>query len=191
MRGTLPGQRAWQLKITLQESDPPIWRRLLVPGEVSLGELHWVIQTAMGWKNSHLHQFLVGDTAYGEPSPEAEWEIHDELAIRLSRVAPKKGSRFIYEYDFGDDWVHEIEVEVISQPEKPITHAICLDGNRACPPEDSGGMGGYEEMLRVLSNPRDEEYEDTRRWAGKGFNPDRFDPKRVNAKLKRRPRLVG
>ena len=154
----------YRLKITLAGSRPPIWRRVEVDGNISLGELHQVIQIAMGWTDSHLHQFIVNDTYYSTPYPGMEdWgmmeDIRDANEISLQQVAVEVGAQFIYEYDFGDSWEHIIRVEQIKEPEAEVFYPICLTGKRACPPEDVGGVWGYEECLSALQNKNHPEHE--------------------------------
>ena len=170
----------WQLKVTLRNSRPPIWRRLLVPGSTTLQWLHWTLQDAMGWMNSHLHHFIVGESFYGEPDPEHAVDMLDEREWKLSQVAPKAGALFVYEYDFGDSWIHDIFVEQILPAEKETRYPLCLDGKRACPPEDCGGVGGYENLLEILRNPEHEEYESMREWLGRPVDPEAIDLKAIN-----------
>jgi hypothetical protein len=182
-----PGTNAiYQLKITLEDSKPPIWRRIQTPGSTTLAELHHIIQVAMGWKESHLHQFLAGNTVYGRAAPdmdEAGFEAQDERRARLDKIAPKEGSKFTYEYDFGDGWIHAILVEKILEPEPGARYPRCVAGRRACPPEDSGGVWGYEQLMETLKNPSDPEYEEAREWIGDDFNPEAFSLDQINAEL--------
>jgi hypothetical protein len=180
--------RVYQLKITLIESDPPIWRRLQVPGKTTLRRLDRIIQTAMGWTNSHLHTFTVGGVLYSDPSPEWEIDVRDEGRARLSQIAREEGEAFVYEYDLGDSWQHQVLVENVwigSGDEVPL----CLAGERACPPEDCGGVQGYYGTLECLRDPRHDEYEDTKTWienmTGGPFDPDAFDIERINAALRK------
>jgi Plasmid pRiA4b ORF-3-like protein len=178
----------WQLKVTLRESNPPIWRRVLVPGSTTLRRLHLILQDVMGWTNSHLHLFEVGAVRYGDPDPEWEMEVRDESKTQLSQIAPAPKSELVYEYDMGDSWTHDIVVEEILVPDAAMLYPICLDGQRACPPEDCGGIGGYENLLVVLGNPEHEEYESTITWLGGRFDPEGFDVNAVNRSLSsRRP----
>ena len=168
------------LKITLRYSDPPIWRRLVVPATIRLYKLHKGIQVAMGWWDSHLHQFVINGREYGDPSI-AEWgEVLNERRYKLKNVAPRKGSKFMYEYDFGDGWQHDIVVEKILPNESGSKYLICLDGRRACPPEDVGGIPGYEEFLQAINDPEHEEHESYLEWIGGEFDAERFDIDRVN-----------
>jgi hypothetical protein len=140
------------VRITLLDYQPEIWRRVLVPGSVRLDKLHMIFQEAMGWTNSHLHQFRIGDALYGmhfEDWPEEE--LH-EAEFKLADVT-HGGERFRYDYDFGDSWEHEVLVERADTIRPALKFAVCLDGANACPPEDCGGTGGYADLLEALANP--------------------------------------
>ena len=154
----LPGQRVLQLRITLEEIRPVIWRRVLVPGRVRLNRLHDMFQAAMGWTDSHLHQFRVDGALYGMQLDEYPEEELDETAFTVIGAVGKV-RRFFYDYDFGDDWNHEVVVEEVTSWPSGLKHAVCLDGQRACPPEDVGGTPGYAEFLEVLADPDHEEHE--------------------------------
>lgn len=184
-----PVEKIWQLKVTLQESEPPIWRRVLVPGSVNLGRLHSILQEAMGWMNSHLHLFEVGEKRYGTSDPEWEMDVQNESKMRLSDAAPEPGAAFTYEYDLGDSWIHEILVEKIGPPEPTMLYPVCVDGKRACPPEDSGGVAGYANLLDILKDPEHEEHESTLQWLGGHFDSEGFDVNAVNRALS--PRRSG
>ncbi len=123
---------------------------------MSLSRLHAVLQIVMGWTNSHLHQFKAGGRYYGEPDPEfAEMlEVVDERQVRLNQIAPDVKARFVYEYDFGDSWEHELVVEKILSAEKGAQYPRCMDGKRACPPDDVGGVWGYQDFLEAMRDPR-------------------------------------
>jgi hypothetical protein len=174
----------YQLKVTLQWSDPPIWRRLLVRGDDPLSMLHDHLQTAFDWEDGHLHEFKIGNAAYSIPPPKEFRDEFDSPAKNSKRVklaeAAGKGARFTYLYDFGDSWLHEIEVEKILPAEPGRKYPICIDGARAAPPEDCGGIGGYEMQLEILADPSRPEYEDTLDWMGEDFDPERFDPDDFN-----------
>jgi hypothetical protein len=175
----------YQLKIELIEIEPPIRRRIQVPSAIKLCCLHSAIQVAMGWTDSHLHQFEKGDKNYGVP----EWDEFDELDLidesktQLSAVLKSEGESMIYQYDFGDNWQHDIVLEKII----PVTDAgrkapICLGGERRGPPEEVGGAYGYEEFLEAVCDPAHENYDQFIRWAG-GHFLDEFDLKAVSETL--------
>jgi len=178
----------YQLKITLP--DLPVWRRLRVRGDVNLGLLHAVIQVAMGWTNSHLHQFSIGKKRYSDPRTNddmgfGEPDLDEEKAV-LMEVVPRAKTKFIYEYDFGDSWEHYITVEKIHEPDTAHTGiAECLDGACACPPEDCGGIGGYADLLEIIKDPNHEEHESMMEWLGGEFDPNAFDIEKVNKYLKK------
>lgn len=173
----------YQIKVTLENSRPPIWRRLLVPGDVTLAQLHDIIQVAMGWEDYHLHQFIVGNVFYGEPHPDYGFEMRDERRVTLREVAPQGGSKFHYEYDFGDGWLHQILVEKILPPEPERFYPVCIKGKRACPPEDVGGIWGYYDFLEAIGNPDHPEHEDYLEWVGGAFDPEALDLEEVNERL--------
>jgi hypothetical protein len=175
-----------QLKITLQETAPPIWRRIQVPEDLNLLQLHLLVQLAMGWTNSHLHEFTIQGQRYGTRF-EDSWEpenIDLEEEYTLGEVLPSRGEIFQYLYDFGDGWDHKIEVEEILPRAAALTYPRCLAGARACPPEDVGGTFRYEDFLEVLQDPDDPEYEAYKTWVGGSFDPEDFDLQAVNQTLK-------
>lgn len=175
----------YSLKVSLRDSKPPIWRRLLVPGSITLYQLHHIIQIAMGWTDSHLHQFIIGDEYFSIPSPE-DWEpVKDERRYHLNRIAPSENYKFIYEYDFGDGWEHEILVEKIQPAEAGVKYPLCIKGKRACPPEDVGGVWGYMEFVEAMRDPNHEEHDSYVEWWGDDFNPEEFDIEVVNRALQR------
>lgn len=174
----------YQLKITLKDSKPPIWRRVLVASDMPLSKLHRIIQAAMGWWDSHLHQFIVGDIYYGVPDPDYWHEVKDERRAKLNQVAPAEKSRLIYEYDFGDDWLHVVQVEKVLPPDPAQKLPICIKGKRACPPEDVGGVWGYDTFLEALNDPAHPEHEMYKEWIGDKFDPDAFNLDEVNARLR-------
>ncbi len=173
------------LRITIEAVEPPVWRRVQVPGSITLERLHTVIQKAMGWRDAHLHEFEVGGRRYGQPEPdEPDYKVEPEWKLTLRGAAPTEGARFRYVYDLGDGWGHEMLVEAIQAPVAPFKHPVCLAGERACPPEDCGGVPGYANLLEVLRDRTHPEHRDMLVWAGRGFNPERFDLAAVNRKLK-------
>jgi hypothetical protein len=182
----------YQLKLTLRRSKPPIWRRVVVRADMTLDRLHNVIQIAMGWTDSHLHQFVAGSgfarTTYGRPDPEfADMgsETLNEKRFTVADLAPAARRKFSYEYDFGDSWEHEVVVEKVLPPDPALKHPACLAGANACPPEDCGGLWGYYNLLEILADPKHPEHEEMKEWIGGGCDPPEFDLDVVNAALKR------
>jgi hypothetical protein len=177
----------YQLKINLEYIEPPIWRRVLVPASMTFEELHYTIQVAMGWTNSHLHQFMVGKDYYGELDDDTGFggaETYDESAYRLGDVVAGVGSKFRYEYDFGDSWLHQIVVEKIMPRKASEQYPTCVTGERNCPPEDCGGPPGYEGLLEALADPNNPEHEDYLDWLdGEEFDPEDFNPEHINKVL--------
>jgi hypothetical protein len=169
----------YQLKVTLCDVRPAVWRRLLVPGRLTLARLHHVLQIAMGWEDSHLHAFRVGDATYGMAGLEGDLDFEPEEKVRVSQVLPDQKARLVYEYDFGDSWEHDVVVEKVL-PAEAAPAPRCLDGRRACPPEDCGGVPGYQHLLKVLANPAHEEHEEMQEWAGEHFDAARFEVEEVN-----------
>ena len=174
----------YELKVTLTDIDPPVWRRLRLSGELTLNQLHHALQIAIGLIDSHLHQCLIDDERYALPSPEDGADRpRDERKIRLREVATQGGS-FTYEYDFGDGWDHLIEVEHADDAE-PQVPVLCTDGARACPPEDSGGPWAYAELLEIVADPSHEDYDERREWLPAEFDAEAFDAALVNHRLGR------
>jgi len=180
---TKPGA-IYQFKVTLNESHPPIWRRFQVP-DCTLGELHEVLQVVMDWGNSHLHQFIVNRKYFGEAThDDLDMEVEDEDGIGLSDIYTGQNTpRIVYEYDFGDGWQHEIILEKILEPEPRVTYPCCLEGARACPPEDVGGIWGYAKFLEAISDPNHADHDEIVEWVGGEFDPEKFSVDEVNKKL--------
>lgn len=176
---------AFVLHVALSEIAPPVWRRLRVAGDLTLRELHHVLQIAMGWTDSHLHEFRIGKLAYGMLDPEEDIgeSPRDECDFPLYRVL-KKGARAEYVYDFGDDWIHQLRVEEVEPLSPAEFKATCLAGARACPPEDCGGPYGYASLLEALADPAHERHDETREWVGPHFAPEEFDIRLVNRELR-------
>jgi hypothetical protein len=175
-----------QLKVTLVDSRPPIWRRLQVSEETRLPDLHMTLQIAMGWTNSHLHSFEVGErrlTAVDEFVFFSGNE--DSTDVKLKNLHLRKGQKIKYVYDFGDHWLHSILVEDVLPVSPDHELPICLKGRRACPPEDCGGIYGYEELLAVLADPKDPRHKEMLEWIGGSFEPEAFDITEVNKRLRK------
>ena len=180
--------QVYQIKITLKGAKPPIWRRVLVPDNLTLNQLHHVIQVAMGWYDSHLHEFVIAGVSYGSPDYDFGNEIRDDNKVRINQVIGANTKRFLYTYDFGDSWEHAIEVEKVLPYQQGSVYPVCLAGKRACPPEDVGGVWGYESFLATISDPSDPEHEEMLEWVGGEFDPDEFDLEEVNAVFARMQR---
>lgn len=196
-----PQPKVAQLRVTLLETTPLVWRRVLVAYDTPLSTLHRVLLTVMGWQGYHLHQFTMGDVRYGilddEFADQLSYEIRPDDATTLRQTVPIVGTVFTYEYDFGDGWTHEVELERLRPLGRLTRVPYCLDGARACPPEDVGGTHGYAEMLSVLAGSDDKDELDRpddvdppegtrasyRRWLGYDFDPDEFHPRCVNMEL--------
>jgi hypothetical protein len=172
-----PKTVSYQLKVTLRGSRPPIWRRLVVRGDILLSELHHMLQVSMGWFDAHLHDFRNRQNRYGDPK--LLEGVIDESETSLRQIAPRKGDRFIYTYDFGDNWEHEVLVEEIDQ-DNASALSRCLGGRNACPPEDCGGVFGYLNLLESLTDPNHPNHNEAREWVDVDFDPKRFDVATVN-----------
>jgi hypothetical protein len=177
---TSDGSLVYRIKVTLKGTKPPIWRRIEVLDHITLAKLHMILQIVMGWTNSHLHQFIIGKTYYGEPDPEFGAKTVNEKKFKLSQLPLKEKSKFYYEYDFGDSWEHELLVEKIQPATAGQKTAVCLKGSRACPPEDIGGVWGYAEFLEAIHDPEHPEHDDMLEWVGDDFDPEAFDLDEVN-----------
>jgi len=181
------------LRIAIADITPPVWRRLVVDSDISLRALHHIIQAAFGWNSAHLHDFRIEGRNYCmldneyivEGNLGMEEEIFDDRKGKLNRLL-YPGQRFSYQYDFGDSWDHEIEVERIEAVPEPMGAAAIVDGARACPPEDVGGPWGYSEILKALkSKPRNDQAREFLEWVGGKFDPELFDQRAANASLSR------
>lgn len=179
----------FEIKITLLDIDPPIWRRVQVM-DCSLHQLHQHIQCAMGWTNSHLHQFNIDGRFYADPGlfadPVAEEEILDSRATFISSIVTNDSGplKFLYEYDFGDSWEHEVVIEGSRKRKPKRRYPVCLDGARNCPPEDVGGVRGYFDYLHALADPTHGEHENLREWNGP-FDPEQFDTESTTKRMLR------
>ena len=181
--------KIYQIQVALKECKPKIWRRLLIPSNLLLSDLHKIIQTAMGWTNTHLHQFIKNRTYYTvKMEGDDMWDEMDNVdykKMKISDLLTKEKERISYEYDFGDGWQHEVILEKILPVDDTIKYPICLTGKMNCPPEDCGGVWGYENMLEILKQPKHEEYEELVEWLGdEDFDPEYFDKEEVNELLR-------
>ena len=179
-------KQVYQLKVTLDGIKPPIWRRLLVKEDINLLTLHEIIQRAMGWADQHLHMFTLAGQIYGDPEDDEFGDLgtKNETRYKLNKLGLVEKSKFKYEYDFGDSWQHTILVEKIIPAEKGIHYPICLTGRRAFPPEDVGGVWGYENFLEAITDPHHKEHDEYLEWIGGSFDPEEFDRDEVNELLR-------
>jgi hypothetical protein len=164
-----------RLKITLRSVKPPVWRRIEVASDTTLGELSAMFEGVMGWYGGHLHAFDVDGTDYSRPDPDWDSDDLDENKYRLGDVLPAVGAKMTWDYDFGDGWRHNVVVEAIAPAESDLTYPLCITGKRACPPEDCGGPLGYAEIVRALRDPNHPDREDRLAMVPPGFDPARFD----------------
>lgn len=178
------GAPLYQLKIKLRGSMPTIWRRIVVRSDMKLDRFHKVLQIVVGWENCHAHHFISDGEFYGKPDP--DWddsETLNEKRFVVAHLAAKK--RFIYEYDFGDGWEHEVTLERTLPPDPDFKHPVCVGGENACPPEDCGGIHGYAEFLTAIGDPSHTRHEELVEWAGGKWDPSKFNLEAANAQLRR------
>jgi hypothetical protein len=176
----------YQLKITLLDIEPKIYRIVQVPASITLRNLHKVIQKVMAWENCHLYHFVKGNVSFA-PQP-TEFSFSQGLSdrsVQLCDLLTKVRSKLIYEYDFGDGWLHEVMLQKIVTAQEGVRYPVCMEGKFAAPPEDSGGPPGYCDMLEALDDPEHEGHEDAVEWLGDDFDPDFFDLEQVNRQLRR------
>jgi hypothetical protein len=182
------GFRDYRLHVELNGVAPPIWRRLLVADSIPLPLLHRVLQVAFGWENRHLHQFCVGTVCFGEPDEEFDLPVISERGVHLNQLMQEPGHRVRYEYDFGDGWDHEVVLEEMRASEEAVSVARCLAGERAGPPEDSGGPAAYADLISALTDEAHPQHQDLRRWAGT-YDATRFNLDELNHRLARLPKV--
>jgi hypothetical protein len=182
-----PQRHVLQFKVTLMEVEPSIWRRIVVPERYSFWDLHVAIQDAMGWIDCHLHQFDVMEPSTGErvqigiPSDD-DWDDVPMLPgwkLKIADCFVREQDQALYEYDFGDGWEHSVVLESRLPADPRGRYPMCTGGERHCPPEDCGGVDGYEELLAAIRDPRHERHRELLKWVGGGFDPDAFDHRTV------------
>lgn len=180
--------RILSLRITLDETNPPIWRTVLVPDNVSFFDLHHILQITMGWTNSHLFEFQIGDYKVDYIGPETidgDEDLADAKLVSLDLLLNKTGQTFIYQYDFGDDWMHTVVIEDVVAADRDKKYPLCTDGEMACPREDSGGIYGHYRNMEIIKDKKHPEYSDTKTWLGRGYDPLKFSKENVNKELPR------
>jgi hypothetical protein len=175
----------YDLRIQLLHIQPPIWRRIRVAAGLTLHELHLVLQLAMGWTESHLYVFEFGERRFSVPDDEWEFEMHDSTSTTLASCIRSTGDALVYEYDLGDSWRHRVTLVESARDDSESARLSCLDGARACPPEDAGGPPGYEELVRVMRDPSHERHAELIEWVGGRYDPESFDLARHDQLLAR------
>ena len=174
----------YEIRVQLRDIEPPIWRVLRVRPQTSLSRLHKILQRTMGWTNSHLHLFEIDGKPYGESDFEWDFDVQGYRGMRLEKIFTEGRTFFLYEYDLGDSWRHDITLLGTVEGEAGEKIA-CIAGARACPPEDCGGVTGYYHLLEALADPGHEDHDMLTEWVGGKFDPEAFDVERVDQALKR------
>ncbi len=178
------GPSVHTLRIELFRVEPTVWRRFVVPSETKLPKLNRLLEAVMGWEGYHLHMFEIADLRIGQPDEDDD-DVIDERRITLKQLLPRVGGQMRWAYDFGDNWQHDVAVEAIEEPSPDARYPMCTAGDRACPPEDCGGVGGYKDFRVALADPAHPEHEHLREWARAGFDADAFDQMAVTKRLRR------
>ena len=182
--------KLFQLKIELAGSRPKIWRRFIVSSDNLLSDLHKIIQSVMGWSNSHLHQFIKDETFYSvRMKDDTFWDDSNNVdykKLKISDLIQKEQDQVEYEYDFGDSWIHNIILEKVLKAETQTVYPVCIAGKMNCPPEDCGGIWGYANILKILKKTDHPEYLSLSEWLGEEFDPQYFSTDEINQRLKRR-----
>ena len=174
----------YAIKVTLLGISPPIWRRILVPRDITIRNLHKTLQTVMGWKNSHLHQFICQPRRLSDPRSRVGNKVPNENRTRLGDLIGTVGARLFYEYDFGDGWQHELLLEEVLLGDESFQQ-MCVAGKRCCPPEDCGGPQGFAELLSALQDTSHPRHDELCEWLGE-FDPESFSAEEINRRLRRR-----
>ena len=174
-----------KFRLVLEGIEPAVWRRIQVPADFTLAHLHRAIQAVMDWQDCHLHEFTVAGRAYGVPDPEDGHQGIDERTVRLRDLGLSAGDRIEYLYDFGDEWRHVLNLEEVLPRDGDNAAPLCLGGECSTPPEDVGGVPGYEEFLEALSDPNHEEHDHMKSWVGLPFDPKRFSAEDANRRLQK------
>ena len=177
-----PELKIYRLMITLTGTTPSVWRRIQVPSSMLLSDLHYLIQHTMGWENAHLHEFEKEDVCYSDEENGELPSVHYG-GMTIADLLSEIGERMIYRYDFGDYWEHDVELEGMTIPQVGSEYRVSLEGARRCPPEDCGGVHGYQQMLKILNDPDDPEREEYIYWLGDSFDPDDWNSSAINLRL--------
>jgi hypothetical protein len=183
-KGKTPPKVVYQIKVTLQEVDPPVWRKFLADPAMTMQKFHEALQIVLGWTDTHLYEFNHEEDRIGLPDPEFSDDIISARKVKLGDVLREPGDTVDYCYDMGDGWEHEVALEKLLPPEPGLKLPRCLEGKRACPPEDCGGPPGYENFLEALRDPKHPEHGEMEDWIGGPFDPEEFDLEEVNEGLR-------
>ena len=187
-KATFKEDAVLELRISLKNCEPKVERTLVVRADITFADLHWCIQAVMGWENAHLHEFKLGKKRVGM-EPEDDFFADDELLleddVRLFELLPECNGKFVYWYDFGDDWMHDIKAKVLSPAKaEGLKLPCCTADVGACPPEDCGGVWGYAELLEGLRSGSAARKKEIRSWLGGNIDPEAFDPKVADRALR-------
>jgi len=173
-----------QIKIALAGAKPAIYRTILIEDDRTFYDFHHIIQIVMGWENYHLFQFFAGKDVISDPTLLEDDDILNSKEIRLKQLFLEVGDKMKYEYDFGDGWIHNIRLEKILPFNLTETYPTCIKGKRRCPPEDCGGIWGYEDLIEIMADKKHPEYKETKSWLGGVFDPEEFDIQYINEELR-------
>lgn len=171
-----------RIRIELEGTDPLVWRSVDVPLSSSLMALHDIIQVTMRWQETHMFEFIEGERIYGEPFPnDSEWDrkVLNAKNIRLKSLVERGVDRFLYVYDFGDNWRHHVLIEGVRQGDADTDYPAFVGGAHRAPPEDVGGTTGFEEFLEAVQDPHHEEHDRMLEWCGGSFDPEDIDERHI------------
>lgn len=174
----------YEILVALEAIEPPIWRRIRVPGDTTLHELHLAIQAAMGWQNAHLYQFQTRHRSRRQAGKRVDVPARHTRRTLLQQFITGEGFTFSYVYDMGDGWEHRLLVEKILEGSAALSRTTCVGGARACPPEDCGGVAGYQELVEAMANPQHERHTELIEWLGGVFDPEKFSVYDANTSLR-------
>ena len=177
--------KLYELHVELEDITPRVWRRLVVPADILLCHLHELLQLVMGWTGSHVHSFEIGDRLFSARDfALEELDMLNEEEYTLEAALGASIDQFIYEYDFSENWCHRIRVGAPMNPRSDWFYPLCVGGARAAPPEDVGGVVGYDGFLRAMRDPEHEEHANVLAWIGGPFDPEGFDLNAINRLLR-------